>query len=103
MKRLFIGIKLFWFGFTHPNLFSEMMFVNMAKILEHALMVATEGMPFTTHLFLDKKRIVSFWMYPGLNKNPVDRITELLGEIEALKEAAFEKRPVTYTNKQGKT
>jgi hypothetical protein len=29
-------------------------------------------------------------MYPGLGKNPVDRITELLAEIEELKKLLYE-------------
>ena len=88
MKRITMAIRLFWFGLTHPDLFSESVFVAMAKILELAVLVTGKDKPFTTHLFLGKKRIASFWVYPGLNKNPVDRITELIGEVEALKEAA---------------
>jgi hypothetical protein len=39
---------------------------------------------------MNDKRIVSFWMYPGFVKNPVDRITELLAEIEELKNLLHE-------------
>lgn len=91
MQRIKMAFKLFWFGLTHPELFiSETVFKNMASILEHTLMVSEKDRPFTTHLFLGKNRLVSFWMYPGLNKNPVDRITELIGEVEALKEVAVQ-------------
>jgi hypothetical protein len=51
-----------------------------------SLKVMEDDKPYTTHLMMGDKRIVSFWMYPGLSKNPTDRITELLNEIEALKE-----------------
>lgn len=86
MKRIILAIKLFWFGLKNPDLLSETVFINMAKMLEMALMVANKDKPYTCHLMLADKRLVSFWMYPGINKNPVDRITELIGEVEALKE-----------------
>ena len=90
IKRFILGIKLFWFGVTKAELFSENVFNVMAKLFENVLMVAEKDKPFTTHLFINKDRIVSFWMYPGIHKNPTDRIVELLGEIDALKEVAAE-------------
>ena len=91
MKRIKIALKLFWFGITNPEIFmSEQIFKIMAAILEHALNVADKDRPFTTHLFLADRRIVSFWMYPGLSKNPIDRIAELIDEIEELKEWAVQ-------------
>lgn len=87
-RRIELAFKLAWFGFCHPDLLGEQVFVTMGKLLEHAFNVAKQDRPFTTHLMMGGKRIVSFWMYPGLSKNPVDRITELLDEVDALKESA---------------
>lgn len=77
---------MFWIGFLNPEISTEQAFVNIAKLFECALKVANEDKPFITHLIMNDKRIVSFWMYPGLSKNPTDRITELNNEIESLKE-----------------
>jgi hypothetical protein len=87
-NRILLAFKLFYFGFCHPDFLTERVFVVMAKFFELALMVVNKDKPFTTHLYMGEKRVVSFWMYPGLSKNPVDRIAELLSEVEALKEAA---------------
>ena len=86
MRGIVCGLKMFWFGLWHRELFDEHIFTTMSKLLEAALLVSTKDRPKVTHLFLNNKRIVSFWMYPGLSKNPVDRIQELLNEIDALKE-----------------
>jgi hypothetical protein len=97
IKRISSAFKLFLFGFYHPSFLNEQIFVTMAEFFEIAIKVATNDKPFTTHLYMWDKRIVSFWMYPGLAKNPVDRITELLHEIEGLKEA------LEYHNKEPKS
>lgn len=83
--KLLNSLKLFWVALTHPEPLSADMFMNMLKMNEMALLVAEVNSPRITHLYMNKNRIVSFWMFPGLSKNPTDRITELLDEIEALK------------------
>lgn len=85
-RRFAIAFKLALFGFLHPELFAENIFVMMSGLLENCFKVVNEDKPYTTHLLMGDKRIVSFWMYPGLSKNPTDRIIELLNEINALKE-----------------
>jgi len=92
-RNIICAFKMFWFGLWHPDFLSEHIFVAMSKLFEFTLEVAKKDRPFCTHLYMDKHRIVSFWAYPGLSKNPVDRITELLSEIDALKEAA--QQPIT--------
>jgi hypothetical protein len=84
--KLINSLKLFWVALTHPEPLSADMFMNMLKMHEFAITVASEKSPRVTHLYMNKQRIVSFWMYPGLSKNPTDRIAELLEEIESLKE-----------------
>ena len=102
-RRIELAFKLAWFGFCQPDLLGEQVFVTMSHLLQHALMVAKQDRPFTTHLMMGDKRIVSFWMYPGLSKNPVDRITELLSEIDALKEAAQQPTTPQGQNAQSST
>ena len=85
IRSLAIAIKLAWIGFHKPDLFTQQIFVAFAQLFENALKVVEENRPYSTHLMMGDRRIVSFWMYPGLSKNPVDRITELVDEIEALK------------------
>lgn len=87
LRRISLAFKMAWFGFCQPDFLTEQVFVCMAKMLEHAMMVANNDKPYTVHLMMGEKRIVSCWMYPGLSKNPIDRITELLNEIDELKEA----------------
>lgn len=90
IRRVLYGFRLFWYGMTHYQLFELRMFTVMSKVMEAALKASSENRPYTTHLFLGEKRIVSLWMYPGMSTTPVDRIEELAKEVEALKEAAQE-------------
>ena len=87
-RRISCAFNMFWFGFRHPDFLTEQTFVAMAKLFEHILKCANDDKPYQTHLFMGGHRIVSMWSYPGLSKNPIDRITDLLGEIDALKESA---------------
>lgn len=91
IKRIIFAFKMFWFAFCQNDLFAEKIFVSMATLFENALKVMIDDKPHTTHLMMGDKRIVSFWMYPGMAKNPVDRINELLNEIDALKEVTGSK------------
>jgi len=85
LRRILCGFKLFWFGIKSPDLFTERLFTVFAEMFEAAIETVNTNAPHVTHLSVGEKRIVSFWMYPGLSKNPVDRITELLEEIDVLK------------------
>jgi hypothetical protein len=92
-RNIVCAFKMFWFGLWHPDFLNEQIFVAMSKLFEFTLEVSTKNRPFCTHLYMSDKRIVSLWAYPGISKNPVDRITELLREIDALMEAA--QQPIT--------
>ena len=85
MYRIVCAFKMFWFGMRHGDVLTESAFNALAKLLDAAMFVANHDRPYTTHMMLGGKRIVSFWMYPGMAKNPVDRISELLNEVDALK------------------
>jgi hypothetical protein len=88
LQRILLPFKLFWFGCHRAGLFGENTFISLSKLLEYILKVSIEDKPFLTHVTIGEKRIVSLWAYPGVSKNPIDRIAELLQEIEALKEMA---------------
>ena len=90
MRRLFAGFRMFMLGLKHPDVLGEKTFKALAKILEMSLLCVDEEKPYCTHLFIGDSRIASLWIYPGLSKNPVDRISELLKEIEELKKIATE-------------
>ena len=90
INRLAMMFKMAWFGFCNSDLLTEQIFISFARMFENALKVLDSNSPAVTHLQMNDKRIVSFWMYPGFVKNPVDRITELLAEIEELKNLLHE-------------
>lgn len=92
--RVLYGMKLFWYGVVHYDLFAMTTFTGMAGILEMALKTAADNKPYITHLFMGKTRVVSFWTYPGIEKNPTDRITELVNELEATREMVYKKGTV---------
>jgi len=85
INRFAMMFKMAWFGFCNPDLLTEQIFKVLAQMLEYAIKTLNSNHPYITHLQMNDKRIVSFWMYPGLEKNPTDRITELLTEIDELK------------------
>ena len=91
-NRILLPFRLFLFGLKNNALFGETMFIVMSKLLEYVLKVSLEDKPFSTNLMLGEGRIVSLWAYPGVGKNPVDRIHELLKEIDSLKELANTRR-----------
>ncbi len=88
LKRIILFFKMGWFGFCNPQLLTGEALTPMAKILELALTVTDSNCPRLTHLYMGYNRVASFWVYPGLSKNPVDRIDELVKEVDALKVAA---------------
>lgn len=89
-RKIACAFKMFWFGLTHSDFLTEQTFVAMAKLFEYILKCVNDDKPYCTHLYIDKHRIASLWVYPGLSKNPIDRIQDLLSEIDALKEAALQ-------------
>ena len=91
--KLSLKWRLFLFCIRNQNLFAESMFANMSSLLEYIMKVAIEDKPFSTEIFLDGNKIVSLWAYPGVSKNPVDRISELLQEIEMLKSKLAKNNP----------
>ncbi len=89
-RKILCALKMFWFGFGRSDFLTEQIFVAMAKLFEYVLKCVNDDKPYCTHLYIDKRRIASLWVYPGLSKNPIDRIQELLGEIDKLKEVALQ-------------
>ena len=87
-RKTICAFKMFWFGFTHPDFLTEQAFVAMSKLFELCFKCVNDDKPYCTHLYLGEHRIASLWIYPGLSKNPIDRIGDLQSEIAALKEAA---------------
>jgi hypothetical protein len=79
-RKIVCAFKLFWLGFTHPDFLTEQTIVAMSKIFEFMMQCVTEDKPYCTHLYLGQKRVASLWIYPGLSKNPTDRIQDLLSE-----------------------
>ena len=92
-RKITCAFKMFWFGFNHSDFLTEQSFVAMSKLFESIFKCVNDDKPYSAHLYLGKHRLASFWMYPGLSKNPIDRITDLLSEIDALKEAV--QQPLT--------
>jgi hypothetical protein len=92
-RKMFSALKMFCFGWQQTDLLTEQAFVAMSKLFEHIFQCVNDDRPYSTHLYLGGKRVASMWMYPGLSKNPIDRITDLLSEIAELKEAV--QQPLT--------
>lgn len=86
-RKIICALKMLWFGFHKADFLVEQNFVAMATLYEHIIKTVTDDRPYQTHLFINNNRVASLWCYPGLSKNPTDRITELLSEITALKES----------------
>jgi hypothetical protein len=86
--KITCAFKMFWFGFGHSDFLTEQTLTVMARLFDHIMKTVNDDKPYCTHLYISEHRIASLWSYPGLSKNPIDRITELLSEITALKEAA---------------
>ena len=86
--KITCAFKMFWFGFNHSDFLTEQAVVDMSKLFEYIFKCVNDDKPYCTHLYLGGHRIASLWVYPGLSKNPIDRIADLHSEIAALKEAA---------------
>lgn len=65
------------------------MFENLFKLHEKLLKTATDDKLYRSEVYMNGNRIVSFWMYPSISKNPIDRIAELIKENEELKDQLF--------------
>ena len=97
-RKITCAFKMFWFGFVHSDFLTEQTVVAMAKLFEFMMQCVTEDKPYSTHLYFSKKSIASLWIYPGLSKNPIDRIDDLHSEIDALKEAVLQ--PTTAPSRE---
>lgn len=97
-RKITCAFKMFWLGFTHPDFLTEQAFVALSKLFEFMMQCVIDDKPYRTHLYLGDKRVASLWIYPGLSKNPTDRIEELLSEIAALKEAAQQQTTTVCQN-----
>ncbi len=87
-RKMTCAFKMFWFGFTHPDLLTKQAFVAMSKLFELCFKCDNDDKPYCAQLYFGGRRIASLWIYPGLSKNPIDRIRDLQREIAALREAA---------------
>lgn len=87
--KLRTAIKLFFVCLFHEEKISAEMFVNLFELHKKLLKTAKDNRAYRSAVYMNGNRIVSIWMYPGLSKNPVDRIEELIKENEELKEQLF--------------
>jgi hypothetical protein len=90
---------MFWFGLYHVDLMTGPTLTAMAKLFEYILKCANDDKPYATHLYIGDNRVASMWIYPGIDKNPIDRITELRDEINALKEELNKQKTVDVNDK----
>lgn len=91
-RKIICAFKMFWFGLHKTDFLDVQNVVAMSKLYEHILKTARDNKPYQTHLYIGGNRVVSLWAYPGLSKNPIDRITDLLSEVTVLKEACLDLR-----------
>lgn len=83
------AVKIFFICLFHKEKMSGEMFENLFKLHEILLKTAMYNKPYRSAVYMNDNRIVSLWMYPGISKNPVDRIEELIKENEKLREQLY--------------
>lgn len=83
------AVRLFFVCLFHKEKISAEMFENLFKLHEKLLKTATDDKLYRSEVYMNGNRIVSFWMYPSISKNPIDRIAELIKENEELKDQLF--------------
>lgn len=86
------AVRLFFVCLFHEEKMSAEMFENLFVLHKKLLETAINDKPYRSEVYMNGNRIVSFWMYPGLSKNPIDRIGELIKENEELKEQLFKQK-----------